>query len=106
MCIRDSHHPPRHPPLDVTPPQSMSIRLLTAYENIMEVGQTTTKNANHTTTTTTAAVVVVVATAVGGRLRKDIYIKHFNNCLLYTSDAADEEDSGDLGGRLFLKKKQ
>eukprot|EP00656_Telonema_subtile_P022640 TRINITY_DN23845_c0_g1_i2.p2 TRINITY_DN23845_c0_g1~~TRINITY_DN23845_c0_g1_i2.p2 ORF type:complete len:111 (-),score=23.34 TRINITY_DN23845_c0_g1_i2:26-358(-) len=29
------------------------------------------------------------------------------NCLLYTSDAADEEDSGDLGGRrLFRKKKK
>eukprot|EP00656_Telonema_subtile_P058206 TRINITY_DN9792_c0_g1_i2.p1 TRINITY_DN9792_c0_g1~~TRINITY_DN9792_c0_g1_i2.p1 ORF type:complete len:197 (+),score=38.67 TRINITY_DN9792_c0_g1_i2:292-882(+) len=26
-------------------------------------------------------------------------------CLLYTSDAADEEDSVDLGGRLILKKK-
>ena len=27
-------------------------------------------------------------------------------CLLYTSDAADEEDSGDLGGRRQLKKKK
>ena len=27
-------------------------------------------------------------------------------CLLYTSDAADEEDSGDLGGRRFIKKKK
>ena len=27
------------------------------------------------------------------------------NCLLYTSDAADEEDSGDLGGRRNIKKK-
>ena len=26
-------------------------------------------------------------------------------CLLYTSDAADEEDSGDFGGRRFIKKK-
>ena len=26
-------------------------------------------------------------------------------CLLYTSDAADEEDSVDLGGRRILKKK-
>ena len=26
-------------------------------------------------------------------------------CLLYTSDAADEEDSGDLGGRRIMKKK-
>ena len=29
-----------------------------------------------------------------------------NNCLLYTSDAADEEDSVDLGGRRIIKKKQ
>ena len=27
-------------------------------------------------------------------------------CLLYTSDAADEEDSGDLGGRQTIKKKK
>eukprot|EP00656_Telonema_subtile_P026540 TRINITY_DN28510_c0_g1_i1.p1 TRINITY_DN28510_c0_g1~~TRINITY_DN28510_c0_g1_i1.p1 ORF type:complete len:109 (-),score=16.89 TRINITY_DN28510_c0_g1_i1:35-361(-) len=27
------------------------------------------------------------------------------SCLLYTSDAADEEDSVDLGGRRVLKKK-
>ena len=30
----------------------------------------------------------------------------FNNvCLLYTSDAADEEDSVDFGGRRIIKKK-
>ena len=28
------------------------------------------------------------------------------NCLLYTSDAADEEDSGKLGGRRIIQKKQ
>src|SRR5664280_1286959 len=28
------------------------------------------------------------------------------NCLLYTSDAADEEDSVDLGGRRIIKKKK
>src|SRR5664280_1526966 len=27
----------------------------------------------------------------------------FQNCLLYTSDAADEEDSVDLGGRRIIK---
>src|SRR5664279_3815103 len=27
-----------------------------------------------------------------------------NSCLLYTSDAADEEDSVDLGGRRIIKK--
>src|SRR5674536_96468 len=29
-----------------------------------------------------------------------------NHCLLYTSDAADEEDSVDLGGRRIIKKKK
>ena len=29
-----------------------------------------------------------------------------NICLLYTSDAADEEDSVDLGGRSIIKKKE
>ena len=29
----------------------------------------------------------------------------FLGCLLYTSDAADEEDSVDLGGRRIIKKK-
>src|SRR5665648_79262 len=28
---------------------------------------------------------------------------HVNTCLLYTSDAADEEDSVDLGGRRIIK---
>src|SRR5665648_1253910 len=39
--------------------------------------------------------------------------KSYNNpgisygaCLLYTSDAADEEDSVDLGGRRIIKKKK
>eukprot|EP00656_Telonema_subtile_P014733 TRINITY_DN17611_c0_g1_i2.p1 TRINITY_DN17611_c0_g1~~TRINITY_DN17611_c0_g1_i2.p1 ORF type:complete len:117 (-),score=22.18 TRINITY_DN17611_c0_g1_i2:14-364(-) len=30
----------------------------------------------------------------------------YKGCLLYTSDAADEEDSVDLGGRRLLKKKK
>eukprot|EP00658_Telonema_sp_P-2_P057912 TRINITY_DN46325_c0_g1_i1.p1 TRINITY_DN46325_c0_g1~~TRINITY_DN46325_c0_g1_i1.p1 ORF type:complete len:152 (+),score=51.84 TRINITY_DN46325_c0_g1_i1:1-456(+) len=30
----------------------------------------------------------------------------FQICLLYTSDAADEEDSVDLGGRRIIKKKK
>eukprot|EP00658_Telonema_sp_P-2_P001956 TRINITY_DN1072_c0_g1_i1.p1 TRINITY_DN1072_c0_g1~~TRINITY_DN1072_c0_g1_i1.p1 ORF type:complete len:142 (-),score=46.89 TRINITY_DN1072_c0_g1_i1:91-471(-) len=29
-----------------------------------------------------------------------------HSCLLYTSDAADEEDSVDLGGRRIIKKKK
>src|SRR5664280_261527 len=31
---------------------------------------------------------------------------HYGRCLLYTSDAADEEDSVDLGGRRIIKKKK
>src|SRR5664279_6650900 len=30
----------------------------------------------------------------------------YETCLLYTSDAADEEDSVDLGGRRIIKKKK
>nr|WP_074183968.1 hypothetical protein [Clostridioides difficile] len=35
-----------------------------------------------------------------------IDIDTFKSCLLYTSDAADEEDSVDLGGRRIIKKKK
>ena len=31
--------------------------------------------------------------------------KHIHGCLLYTSDAADERSSVDLGGRRIIKKK-
>ena len=34
------------------------------------------------------------------------FFKEMENCLLYTSDAADEEDSVDLGGCLNIKKKK
>ena len=32
-------------------------------------------------------------------------MRKFNSCLLYTSDAADERSSVDLGGRRIIKKK-
>src|SRR5678815_942661 len=32
--------------------------------------------------------------------------EHLNVCLLYTSDAADERSSVDLGGRRIIKKKK
>ena len=32
-------------------------------------------------------------------------LAQFNDCLLYTSDAADERSSVDLGGRRIIKKK-
>ena len=38
-----------------------------------------------------------------GVLGRDIRI---NGCLLYTSDAADERSSVDLGGRRIIKKKK
>ena len=40
-------------------------------------------------------------------VEEDISVKHvYHSCLLYTSDAADEEDSVDLGGSRITKKKQ
>ena len=33
-------------------------------------------------------------------------LKQFYTCLLYTSDAADERSSVDLGGRRIIKKKK
>eukprot|EP00658_Telonema_sp_P-2_P033247 TRINITY_DN2443_c0_g1_i58.p1 TRINITY_DN2443_c0_g1~~TRINITY_DN2443_c0_g1_i58.p1 ORF type:complete len:362 (+),score=101.10 TRINITY_DN2443_c0_g1_i58:115-1200(+) len=45
-----------------------------------------------------------------GRLQQQGLEQHMNDlddiCLLYTSDAADEEDSVDLGGRRIIKKKK
>ena len=35
-----------------------------------------------------------------------IYLDNAATCLLYTSDAADEEDSVDLGGRRIIYKKK
>ena len=37
---------------------------------------------------------------------KTIHAAFPNNCLLYTSDAADERSSVDLGGRRIIKKKK
>eukprot|EP00658_Telonema_sp_P-2_P050833 TRINITY_DN38867_c0_g1_i3.p1 TRINITY_DN38867_c0_g1~~TRINITY_DN38867_c0_g1_i3.p1 ORF type:complete len:102 (+),score=9.71 TRINITY_DN38867_c0_g1_i3:217-522(+) len=34
------------------------------------------------------------------------FLLYIKICLLYTSDAADEEDSVDLGGRRIIKKKK
>ena len=42
------------------------------------------------------------ADLTGGRYR----IYNPNTCLLYTSDAADERSSVDLGGRRIIKKKK
>ena len=37
---------------------------------------------------------------------KGVKMKNINVCLLYTSDAADERSSVDLGGRRIIKKKK
>eukprot|EP00658_Telonema_sp_P-2_P073304 TRINITY_DN62361_c0_g1_i1.p1 TRINITY_DN62361_c0_g1~~TRINITY_DN62361_c0_g1_i1.p1 ORF type:complete len:262 (+),score=31.55 TRINITY_DN62361_c0_g1_i1:703-1488(+) len=39
-------------------------------------------------------------------LRRAAELPSYDCCLLYTSDAADEEDSVDLGGRRIIKKKR
>ena len=40
------------------------------------------------------------------RVRKDRNMQMDGTCLLYTSDAADERSSVDLGGRRIIKKKK
>eukprot|EP00656_Telonema_subtile_P016706 TRINITY_DN1884_c0_g1_i2.p1 TRINITY_DN1884_c0_g1~~TRINITY_DN1884_c0_g1_i2.p1 ORF type:complete len:103 (-),score=9.00 TRINITY_DN1884_c0_g1_i2:5-313(-) len=40
------------------------------------------------------------------RLAQGRFQHSVKSCLLYTSDAADEEDSVDLGGRRIIKKKK
>ena len=45
-------------------------------------------------------VAIVIGVAIGYQVAKT------RICLLYTSDAADEEDSVDLGGRRIIKKKK
>ena len=43
-------------------------------------------------------------TAFAAKLQ-ELLKAHAGNCLLYTSDAADERSSVDLGGRRIIKKK-
>eukprot|EP00656_Telonema_subtile_P021685 TRINITY_DN22718_c0_g1_i1.p1 TRINITY_DN22718_c0_g1~~TRINITY_DN22718_c0_g1_i1.p1 ORF type:complete len:169 (+),score=23.96 TRINITY_DN22718_c0_g1_i1:125-631(+) len=78
-------------------------------------------SASHEATSTlTASYATATLLAVQGRLRDLLtYRKELNmdalalieeaickSCLLYTSDAADEEDSVDLGGRHIIKKQK
>ena len=37
---------------------------------------------------------------------EEFALGEYNSCLLYTSDAADERSSVDLGGRRIIKKKK
>ena len=45
------------------------------------------------------------ALAISTPIIAPVQISKKQTCLLYTSDAADEEDSVDLGGRRIIKKK-
>ena len=49
--------------------------------------------------TIAASLFLIISGSIG------LYI-YFGNCLLYTSDAADEEDSVDIGGSRNNKKKK
>src|SRR5665648_885007 len=49
---------------------------------------------------------VSVDGGMSDNLRPALYGARYTACLLYTSDAADEEDSVDLGGRRIIKKKK
>ena len=42
----------------------------------------------------------------GSKYFQGICTGKYNYCLLYTSDAADERSSVDLGGRRIIKKKK
>eukprot|EP00656_Telonema_subtile_P056708 TRINITY_DN9134_c0_g1_i2.p1 TRINITY_DN9134_c0_g1~~TRINITY_DN9134_c0_g1_i2.p1 ORF type:complete len:282 (+),score=62.72 TRINITY_DN9134_c0_g1_i2:138-983(+) len=56
---------------------------------------------------TTAGFFVAVTTRYVHELRGDcVWQSRGHGCLLYTSDAADEEDSVDLGGCRIIKKKK
>ena len=49
--------------------------------------------------------VLAVCTELGGATAHSAILARALGCLLYTSDAADERSSVDLGGRRILKKK-
>src|SRR5664280_3712602 len=64
-----------------------------------------------TTTTSVVRAALLPGTALlpagsGARAAPCAGITRIRFCLLYTSDAADEEDSVDLGGRRIINKKQ
>ena len=55
-----------------------------------------------------AFIQVLEPKAAGHYAGKDVLLQeeHLRICLLYTSDAADERSSVDLGGRRIIKKKK
>ena len=48
---------------------------------------------------------MVLADKSDDSISEKVDIANYNACLLYTSDAADERSSVDLGGRRIIKKK-
>ena len=58
-----------------------------------------------TTTASTAASGQMMADNLYAPWAADMVNQQFPGCLLYTSDAADERSSVDLGGRRIIKKK-
>src|SRR5678816_758344 len=56
------------------------------------------------TTLTVPGSYYLAANLVSGASTNDGILVRANNCLLYTSDAADERSSVDLGGRRIIKK--
>ena len=48
----------------------------------------------------------MIAATLGRHDRLHFGHRHDGDCLLYTSDAADERSSVDLGGRRIIKKKK
>src|SRR5664279_6098050 len=53
-----------------------------------------------------SSLIALKAQAIDPNSVEAILLTHLHGCLLYTSDAADEEDSVDLGGRRIIKKKK
>eukprot|EP00656_Telonema_subtile_P004525 TRINITY_DN12068_c0_g1_i3.p1 TRINITY_DN12068_c0_g1~~TRINITY_DN12068_c0_g1_i3.p1 ORF type:complete len:108 (-),score=17.65 TRINITY_DN12068_c0_g1_i3:15-338(-) len=88
MCIRDSDN-------------CMSIRVVVQGAGTVRVSSEGVVSASFTREGALPWTVSLSSALPGARLS----FEHKEACLLYTSDAADEEDSVDLGGRRITKKK-
>ena len=60
----------------------------------------------HINGTIWAAMLCELQTEIGRIETDNILLQSIYSCLLYTSDAADERSSVDLGGRRIIKKKK
>ena len=49
--------------------------------------------------------ITILGPTATGKTKLAVQLAEYFNCLLYTSDAADERSSVDLGGRRIIKKK-